>query len=65
VVEGINDGTILMAVTQEPYIQGFQAIAELALLLDFGIQPFDINTGQGLVTKDNVSVVEELAGTVR
>jgi ABC-type sugar transport system substrate-binding protein len=65
VVEGIKSGDILMAVTQEPYIQGFQTIAELALFLDFGIQPFSINTGQGLVTIDNVATVEELAGKTR
>ena len=65
VVQGIKDGDILMAVTQEPYIQGFQTIAELALYLDFGIQPFSINTGQGLVTIDNVATVEELAGKTR
>jgi simple sugar transport system substrate-binding protein len=65
VVAGIKSGDILMAVTQEPYIQGFQTIAELALFLDFGIKPFSINTGQGLVTIDNVATVEELAGKTR
>lgn len=65
VIEGIKNGTILTAVTQEPYIQGFQSVAEMALLLDFGIYPFSINTGAGLVHPDNVATVEELAGTVR
>jgi simple sugar transport system substrate-binding protein len=65
VVAGIESGDILMAVTQEPYIQGFQTVAELALLLDFGIKPFSINTGQGLVTKANVAEVKELAGKTR
>lgn len=65
VVEGITDGTIRAAVTQEPYIQGFQTVAELAMLLDFGIQPFSINTGAGIVDKSNVAVVAELAGTIR
>jgi simple sugar transport system substrate-binding protein len=65
VVDGIEGGQIKVAVTQEPYIQGFQAVAELAMLLDFGIKPFSIDTGAGLVTKDNVAVVKELAGKVR
>jgi simple sugar transport system substrate-binding protein len=65
VVDGIEAGTIKVAVTQEPYVQGFQSIAEIALNLDFGIEPFSINTGAGLVTKANVAVVKELAGKVR
>jgi simple sugar transport system substrate-binding protein len=65
IVDGIEAGTIKVAVTQEPYVQGFQSIAEIALNLDFGIEPFSINTGAGLVTKANVGVVKELAGKVR
>jgi simple sugar transport system substrate-binding protein len=65
IIDGIKSGEILTAVTQEPYIQGFQTVAELAMLLDFGIYPFSINTGAGLVNKDNAGVVEELAGKVR
>jgi simple sugar transport system substrate-binding protein len=65
VVDAIEAGTIKVAVTQEPYIQGFQSIAEIALLLDFGIKPFSINTGAGLVTKANVAPVKELAGKTR
>lgn len=65
VTDAIAAGTIKAAVTQEPYIQGFQAVAELALLIDFGIKPFSINTGAGIVDKANVSTVAELAGKVR
>ena len=65
VTDAIAAGTIKAAVTQEPYIQGFQAVAELALLIDFGIKPFSINTGAGIVDKANVATVAELAGKVR
>jgi len=65
VTDGIAAGTIKAAVTQEPYIQGFQTIAEAALLLDFGIKPFSINTGAGIVDKSNVDTVAALAGVVR
>jgi hypothetical protein len=37
----------------------------LALFIDFGIQPFSINTGAGIVDKANVATVAELAGKVR
>jgi ABC-type sugar transport system substrate-binding protein len=65
VTDAIKAGTIKAAVTQEPYIQGFQTVAEAALLLDFGIKPFSINTGAGIVDKTNVDTVAELAGKVR
>jgi simple sugar transport system substrate-binding protein len=65
ITDGIAAGTIRAAVTQEPYIQGFQTVAELALFIDFGIQPFSINTGAGIVDKANVATVAELAGKVR
>jgi simple sugar transport system substrate-binding protein len=65
ITDGIKAGTIKAAVTQEPYIQGFQTVAELALLIDFGIHPFSINTGAGIVDSTNVAIVEELAGTIR
>ena len=65
VTDAIAAGTIKAAVTQEPYIQGFQTVAELALLIDFGIKPFSINTGAGIVDKANVATVAELAGKVR
>jgi simple sugar transport system substrate-binding protein len=65
ITDGIAAGTIKAAVTQEPYIQGFQTVAELALLIDFGIKPFSINTGAGIVDKTNVATVAELAGKVR
>jgi simple sugar transport system substrate-binding protein len=66
VVEGIQSGRITAAADQQPYVQGFQAITELALLLDFGLSPADINSGgSGLVDESNVEIVAELAGRIR
>jgi simple sugar transport system substrate-binding protein len=66
VVAGIESGKILAAADQQPYIQGFQTIAQLALKLDFGLSPATINSGgSSLVDKTNVSVVKELSATIR
>lgn len=66
VIDGIKSGQILAAADQQPYIQGFQTVAQLALHLDFGISPATINSGGGgLVDGSNVDIVEELAGTIR
>jgi simple sugar transport system substrate-binding protein len=66
IVAGIKSGAIDAAADQQGYIQGFQSVAQLALYLDFGLSPANINSGgSGLIDKSNLSVVEELAGKVR
>ncbi|MEU4233639.1 substrate-binding domain-containing protein [Nonomuraea sp. NPDC026600] len=66
VIDGIKSGAILAAADQQPYVQGFQTVAQLALHLDFGLSPATINSGgSGLVDKSNVAVVEQLAGKIR
>lgn len=66
IVAGIKSGAITATADQQGYIQGFQSVAELALYLDFGLSPANINSGgSGLIDKTNVSVVAELAGKVR
>jgi simple sugar transport system substrate-binding protein len=66
IVAGIKSGAIDATADQQGYVQGFQTVAELALYLDFGLSPANINSGgSGLIDKSNLSAVEELAGTVR
>lgn len=66
IIQGIESGDIIAAADQQPYYQGFQPVAQLAMLLDFGLSPTSINSGgAGLVEKDNVGHAKELAGKVR
>jgi ABC-type sugar transport system substrate-binding protein len=66
IVAGIESGDILAAADQQGYVQGYQTVAQLALLLDFGLSPASINSGgNGLIDKDNVGAAKELAGKVR
>lgn len=66
IVTGIESGAIGAAADQQGYVQGFQSVMQLGLLLDFGLSPADINSGgSGLVDKDNVGIAKELAGKVR
>jgi simple sugar transport system substrate-binding protein len=66
VIAGIKSGDIDAAADQQPYVQGFQTVTELALYLDFGLSPATINSGGGgLVERSNVAVVEALAGKTR
>lgn len=66
IITGIENGTITATVDQQPYSQGFYAVAQLALYLNYGLYPSDMATGGlGLVDKTNVSKVKELVGTYR
>ncbi len=66
IIQGIEDGTIIATVDQQPYSQGFYAVAQLALYLKYGLYPSDMDTGGlGLVDKTNVATVKALVGTVR
>lgn len=56
----LQKGTISMAINQQPYLQGYYTVMELALWTKFGLRPADINTGTFLVTKDNVNDVQTL-----
>ncbi len=66
IIQGIEDGTITATVDQQPYSQGFYAVAQLALYLKYGLYPSDMDTGgQGLVDASNVATVKALTGTIR
>ena len=66
IIQGIEDGVITATVDQQPYSQGFYAIAQLALWLKYGLFPSDMDTGGiGLVDATNVQTVKELVGKYR
>lgn len=65
VIAGIKSGRILGTADQQGYVQGFQAVMQGILNLDFGISAANINSGgNALITKDNVKNLEakELSG---
>jgi len=54
------------AIDQQPYLQGYLTITFLTLYVRYGvIPPNNVNTGPGFVTKDNIAMVEKLAGKYR
>jgi simple sugar transport system substrate-binding protein len=66
IITGIEKGTITATVDQQPYSQGYYAIAQLALYFKYGLYPSDMATGgMGLVDKTNVGTVKALVGTIR
>ncbi len=63
ILSSIKSGVITATVDQQPYIQGFQAVMEIALYLKYGITPANINTSnRALIDKTNVDQVVPLVG---
>lgn len=63
---GIKDGTVAFAIDQQPYLQGSIPIQVLTAYVRYGVAPSNsIFTGPGFVTKDNIEMVEKLAGEFR
>lgn len=62
----IKDGTIAFAIDQQPFLQGSIPIQVLTNYVRYGVAPANsIFTGPGFVTKDNIALVESLAGQYR
>lgn len=66
IVKGIEDGIVNVAVDQQPFIQGYEAVTILTNHLRYGVTPAnDIASGPGLVTADNLGAVLDHAGRYR
>jgi simple sugar transport system substrate-binding protein len=48
------------ALDQQPFLQGYNAVEDLALELEDGFQPVSVNTGTFIVTPSNISLVGKL-----
>jgi simple sugar transport system substrate-binding protein len=54
----IKDGTLTMAINQQPFLQSYFAVANLANQAKYSLSPANINTGTSIVTKDNIDTVQ-------
>jgi len=57
----IKAGVIKFTIDQQPYIQGFYPVMQLALYCRYGIRPSSMDAGAGMITKENVASVTELS----
>jgi simple sugar transport system substrate-binding protein len=66
ILSSIKSGAITATVDQQPYIQGYQSVMQLALYLKYAISPANINTSTGaLIDKNNVDKVVSLVPNYR
>lgn len=60
IIEGIEKGTILMTISQQPFAQSFLAIAHMYTYLEYGILPPErTQTGPTMIDKSNVQVIKK------
>jgi simple sugar transport system substrate-binding protein len=57
----IQKGITKAVIDQQPYMQGFYTVAQLALMQCGEFAAFDIDTGRGIVNPDNINEVIDLA----
>lgn len=57
----IKNGITKAVIDQQPYLQGFYTVAQLALMQCGKFAAFDIDTGRGIVDASNVDQVIDLA----
>ena len=66
IAAAVKDGTIVFAIDQQPYLQGYMPVVVLTNLARYGVLPSGhMNSGPGFVTKANIALVEKYAGEYR
>lgn len=60
----IKNGTTIATIEQQPYLQGYYSVLQLALNLQYGLQPSNIDTGNAIVDKSNIARIAALAGKI-
>ena len=54
----LKDGTLTMAINQQPFLQSYFAVANLANQAKYSLTPANVDTGTSIVTKDNIDTVQ-------
>jgi simple sugar transport system substrate-binding protein len=66
IAKAIQDGIMESAIDQQPYLQGYLPVVFLTEYARYGVMPANnINTGPAFVTKNNIGLVQKLAGEYR
>ncbi|NLK65957.1 MAG: substrate-binding domain-containing protein [Campylobacteraceae bacterium] len=59
-LSGIKSGYVDLVGDAQPWFQGYFSIVQIYMAKNYGFSGFNINTGGGFVTKDNVDMIEPL-----
>ncbi len=59
-IDEVKKGYLTLVLDQQPYLQGFMPVVAAVLEVKYGLGGLFLNTGGGVVTKDNVALIETL-----
>ena len=66
IVNAVESGKMFATMDQQPYLQGYYPIAQIALAARYGLTPTDVDTGQGaFLDKERIGPLKALIGTYR
>jgi simple sugar transport system substrate-binding protein len=54
----LKAGTLTTAINQQPFLQAYFAVANLANKAKYNLSPANVDTGTSIVTKDNIDTVQ-------
>src|SRR5690606_25901904 len=61
VLQQMKAGYVQVQIDQQPYMQGFLPVMFAYMQKNIGLSPADVDTGQGVVTPDQVDSIMELS----
>ncbi|GLQ57990.1 sugar ABC transporter substrate-binding protein [Devosia nitrariae] len=66
IANAVESGAMFATMDQQPYLQGYYPIAQIAMAARYGLTPTDVDTGQGaFLDQTRIGAVTPLIGTYR
>lgn len=66
IADAVETGAMFATMDQQPYLQGYYPIAQIAMAKRYGLTPTDVDTGQGaFLDQGRIGAVKPLIGTYR
>ena len=66
IANAVESGEMFATMDQQPYLQGYYPIAQIAMAARYGLTPTDVDTGQGaFLDQSRIGAVKPLIGTYR
>ena len=62
ILKAVKAGHVKFTIDQQPYVQGFYPLIQLTLCCRYGIMPYNMDAGAGVITADEADGVMNLCG---
>ena len=66
IASAVQSGAMFATMDQQPYLQGYYPIAQIAMAARYGLTPTDVDTGQGaFLDQSRIGDIMPLIGSYR